>query len=63
MYMYKRTVGLLASGSKEAKLRAACEVGDTKTVKKLLEEGADVNSCDFVCNINYRVNLFLKLHK
>ena len=39
-------------------MRAACEVGDTKTVKKLLEEGADVNTCDLVSNINYIVHLF-----
>ena len=57
-FVHKRIVELLESGSKEALLRAASEGGDTKTVKKLLEEGVNVKSCDLVSNINYRVNLF-----
>ena len=58
-FKHERIVELLESGSKEAKLRAASEGGDIKIVKKLLEEGVDVN-CDLVSNINYIVHLFLK---
>ena len=49
---YARNVELLENGSKEALLRTASEGGDTKTVKKLLEEGVNVNSCDLVSNID-----------
>ena len=59
-FKHKRIVELLESGSKEAKLRAASEGGDIKIVKKLLEEGVDVNTCDLVSNISYIVHLFLK---
>ena len=61
-FKHERIVELLESGSKEAKLRAASEGGDIKIVKKLLEEGVDVNTCDLVSNtcINYIFHLFLK---
>lgn len=44
-------VELLKCKTKEAMLRAASEGGDTAIVKKLLGEGAAVNSCDIVSAI------------
>ena len=44
-------VELLECKTKEAMLRAASEDGDTAIVKKLLGEGADVNSRDTVSAI------------
>ena len=41
-------IELLECKSQGALLRAASECGDTSIVKKLLNEDADVNSCDIV---------------
>ena len=48
IHHHPNLVELLECKSQGALLRAASEGGDTSIVKKLLNEGADVNSHDIV---------------
>ena len=54
---HSNLIELLNCKSQGALLRAASEFGDTLIVKKLLNEGADVDSCDIVSSIVYNVYL------
>ena len=62
IHCHPNLIELLESKPQGALLRAASEGGDTSIVKKLLNEGAVVNSCDIVSDIVYVYYFILHVH-